>query len=270
MTAHPSSPIHPSSSVITRYAGGDPDLDEATLWSVEVHLEECADCRARLAGSAPEDVLTLLDRVSAGVGEGVGAGPAPVPMRRRWSAARNRWLIWQLVPWLTMTGAILACAVLLQAVAPSLPSLVLLLAPVAPLPGVAIAWSRGADPAWELIASTPSAGLPLLLRRTATVLAVVIPMLGLATDRTGVSLALALLPCLAFTTTSIALGALIGVRLATFGLAAGWAFAVALPAVFTAHLPVVLQPGSLGVWAFIAVASTAFAAARADRFLRRR
>ncbi len=261
---------HPSPSVISRYADGDLGLDEATVWTVEVHLEECADCRARLAGSAPEDVLTLLDRVSNGVDQGVTAGPAPVPERRRWSAARNRWLVWQLVPWLTMTGAVLACAVLLQAVQPSLPSLVLLLAPVAPLPGVAVAWSRGSDPAWELVASTPTAGLPLLLRRTAMVLLVVIPMLGLATDRTGVSLALALLPCLAFTTTTIALGAFIGVRLAALGLAAGWGLAVAVPAVFTADLPVVLQPGSLGVWAFIAVASAAFATTRADRFLRRR
>ncbi|GAA4594673.1 hypothetical protein BJY16_001393 [Actinoplanes octamycinicus] len=260
---------HPHPSVISRYAGGDVDLDEATVWTVEVHLEECADCRARLAGSAPEDVLTLLDRVTAGVERGVAGGPAPVPVRRRWSAARNRWLVWQLVPWLTMTGAILFCAVLLQALQPALPSLVLLLAPIAPLPGVAVAWSRGSDPAGELIASTPAAGLPLLLRRTATVLAVIVPMLLLASDRAGVSLALTLLPCLAFTTTAIALGALIGVRRAALGLIAGWASAVALPAVLTAHLPVVLQPGSLGVWAFIAVASAAFVMARADRFLRR-
>ncbi|MFI1993872.1 hypothetical protein [Actinoplanes sp. NPDC020271] len=261
---------HPSSSVISRYAGGDLDLDEATLWSVEVHLEECGDCRARLAGSAPADVLTLLDRVSNGVDQGIAAGPAPVPVRRRWSVAGHRWVVWQLVPWLTMTAMVLGCAVLLQALEPSLPSLVLLLAPVAPLPGVAVAWSRGSDPAWELIASTPAAGLPLLLRRTATALAVVIPMLGMATDQTGVSLALALLPCLAFTTTAIALGAFIGVRLAALGLAAAWSAVVAVPAVFTAHLPIVLQPGSLGVWAFIVVATAALAMTRADRFLTRR
>ncbi|WIM96349.1 zf-HC2 domain-containing protein [Actinoplanes oblitus] len=261
---------HPNPSVISRYASGDPGLDEAALWSVEVHLEECADCRARLAGSTPADVLTLLDRVRDELDRDVATGPAPVRTRQRWSVARNRWLVWQLVPWLTMTGAVLGCAVLLQALQPSMPSLVLLLAPVAPLPAVAIAWSRGSDPAGELIASTPAAGLPLLLRRTATVLAVIVPMLLLASDRAGVSLACALLPCLAFTTTAIALGAFIGVRRAALVLIAAWSCAVALPAVYTAHLPVVLQPGSLGVWAFIAVASAAFATARADRFLRRR
>ncbi|GIF11339.1 zf-HC2 domain-containing protein [Actinoplanes teichomyceticus] len=253
---------HPNPAVISRYAGGDPDLDEATVWSVEVHLEECPDCRARLTGSAPVDVLSLLDRVTAGVDQQIAAGPAPMPRRRRWSAARHRWLVWQLVPWLCMTAAVLGCAVLLQAVQPSLPSLVLLLAPVAPLPGVAVAWSRGSDPAWELIAGTPAAGLPLLLRRTATVLAVIVPALGLASTRTGVSLALALLPCLAFTTAAIALGAVVGVRRAAVGLAAGWGLVVALPALLTTRLPVVLEPAGIAFWALVTVVSAAFALAR--------
>ncbi|GIF08375.1 cupin domain-containing protein [Actinoplanes siamensis] len=259
---------HPSPSAITRYAAGDAGLDEATVWSVEVHLEECADCRARLAGSTPDDVLALLERVGNGVDQGIAAGPDPVRRRRRWSPARHRWLVWQLAPWLTMTATVLVCAVLLQSLRPSLPSLVLLLAPVAPLPGVAVAWSRGADPAWELIAGTPAAGLPLLLRRTATVLAVIVPVLGLATDRTGESLALALLPCLAFTTAAIALGALVGVRRAVIGLATGWGLLMALPALLTAHLPALLRPGSLGVWALITVVSAVFALTRADRFSR--
>jgi len=57
----------------------------------------------------------------------------------------------------------------------------------------------------------------MLLRRTAAVLAVVVPALALASTRTGVSLALTLLPCLAFTAATIALGAFIGVRLALSG-----------------------------------------------------
>jgi hypothetical protein len=257
---------HPSLTAISRYADGDPTLDEVTVWSVEVHLEDCADCRARLAGSAPDDIRTLVERVGAGVEQGIATGPAPA--RRRWSAARHRWLVWQLAPWLTMTVAVLGCAMLLQLLQPSLPSLVLLLAPVAPLPGVAVAWSRGSDPAWELIAGTPAAGLPLLLRRTATVLAVIVPVLGLASDRTGVSLALALLPCLAFTTATVALGVLVGVRRAALGLAAGWGLLVALPALLTAHLPRVLQPGSALVWALIILIAAGFAVSRADRFRR--
>jgi len=267
MTAEHNASSHPSPAVIARYADREVELDEVTVWSVEVHLEDCATCRARLAGSTTPDGGALLARVAAGLDRDLGAGPAPV-RRRRWSRVRNRWLAGHLVPWLTMTLAVLAVAVLLQAAQPGLPSLVALLAPVAPLPGVAIAWSRRHDPAWELIAGTPAAGLAMLLRRTAAVLAVVVPALALASNRTGVSLALALLPCLAFTAATIALGAFVGVRHAAIGLGAAWGLAVVVPAVATAHLPVVLQPGSSGGWVALTLALAVVAASRADRFRR--
>jgi hypothetical protein len=258
---------HPSPAVIARYTDREAELDEATVWSVEVHLEDCADCRALVAGSTAGDSRALLDRIAAGVDQVIAAGPAPA-RRRHFSAARNRWLVWHLVPWLTMTVAVLGCAVLLQALAPGLPSLVSLLAPVAPLPGVAIAWSRRGDPAWELIAGTPAAGLAMLLRRTAAVLVVVVPALALASTRTGVALALTLLPCLAFTAATIALGSLVGVRRAAVGLGTAWALAVVLPAVVTAELPAVLQPGSSGGWALLTLTLAGLAATRANDFRR--
>lgn len=258
---------HPNLAVIARYADGGPGLDEATVWSVEAHLETCADCRARLAGSTTGDTRSLLDRVAAELDRGIAAGPAP-ERQRPWSAVRRRWLVWALLPWLTMTVAVLGCAVLLEALRPGLPSLVLLLAPVAPLPAVAVAWSRRSDPAWELIAGTPAAGLTMLLRRTVAVLAVVVPVLLLAGAGTGLSLALVLLPCLAFTTATIAVGALVGVRRAAVGLVAVWALAVVVPSLVTADLPVVLRPGSTGVWALVTVALAGLVVARADSFRR--
>jgi len=258
---------HPNPAVIARYADPAAELDEVTVWSVEVHLEGCAHCRALVAGSTADDTRSLLARVAAGLDAGIAAGPAPV-RRPRWSAARHRWAVWHLMPWLTMTVAVLACAVLLQALAPGLPSLVSLLAPVAPLPGVAIAWSRRHDPAWELIAGTPAAGLTMLLRRTAGVLAVVVPALALASTRTGTSLALTLLPCLAFTAATIALGAFVGVRLAALGLGAAWALAVIVPAVVTAELPAVLRAGSSPGWALLTLTLAGLAVLRADNFRR--
>jgi hypothetical protein len=258
---------HPSPAVIARYADGGSDLDEVTLWAVEVHLEECASCRALVAGSATQDTRDLLARVAAGVGAGITAGPDPV-RPQRWRTVGHRWLVWQLVPWLIMTVALLGCAVLLQALTQGLPSLVALLAPVAPLPAVAVAWSRRHDPAWELIAGTPAAGLAMLLRRTAAVLAVVIPALALASSRTGASLALMLLPCLAFTAATIALGSFIGVRRAAIALGGGWSLAVVLPAVVTAELPAVLQSGSSPAWALIALALAAFTFTQAGSFRR--
>ncbi|MBY8872243.1 hypothetical protein K7640_10370 [Micromonospora sp. PLK6-60] len=258
---------HPSSAVIARYADPEADLDEVTVWSVEVHLEDCASCRARVAGGTTDDARALLDRIAAGVDHGIATGPAPA-RRRRWSAARSRWLVWHLVPWLIMTVAVLGCAVLIEAATPRLPSLVSLLAPVAPLPAVAIAWSRRHDPAWELLAGTPAAGLAMLLRRTAAVLTVVMPALALATARTGASLALTLLPCLAFTAATLALGAFVGVRLAAVGLGTAWALAVVVPAVVTAHPPAVLRPGTSGAWALLALALAGVAAAQAHHFRR--
>ncbi|MDI6098991.1 zf-HC2 domain-containing protein [Actinoplanes sp. NEAU-A12] len=258
---------HLSPAVIARYADRDAALDEVTVWSIEVHLEDCPDCRALVAGATTDDTRALLARISAVVDAGIATGPAPAPRRSR-AAIPNRWMVWHLLPWLTMTVAVLSCAVLLQALEPTMPSLVALLAPVAPLPGVAIAWSRRADPAWELIAGTPAAGLAMLLRRTAAVLAVVVPALALASTRTGFSLALTLLPCLAFTAGTIAAGSFVGVRLAALVLGGGWALAVAVPALLTAELPVILQPGSSLPWALLTLLLAAVAALQSDSFRR--
>jgi Putative zinc-finger len=257
---------HPNLAVISRYADGGAGLDDATVWSVEVHLEECADCRARLAGSTGGDTRELLDRVAAAVDRGIATSPAPARVRRAWSAPRRRWLIWALAPWLGMTLTALVCAWMLESLKPDMPSLVLLLAPVAPLPGVAMAWSRRVDPAWELIAGTPGAGLMMLLRRTATVLAVVVPALALVGAGTRESLALMLLPCLACTAATIGLGGRIGVRRAAIGVGVTWAAAVVLPSLVTADVPAVLQPGSVPVWALVTAALGAYAATRAGDY----
>jgi hypothetical protein len=84
-----------------------------------------------------------------------------------------------MVPWLAMVGSVTLLALLLDLVdtASGEVSLVLLLAPILPVLGVAASWSEGLDPSYELTASVPRAGLYLVLRRTASALAVVIPAL---------------------------------------------------------------------------------------------
>jgi hypothetical protein len=258
---------HPSRAVIGRYTDRAADLDEVTAWSVELHLEDCADCRALVGGNTTDDSRALLARIAAGVDRGIAAGPDPARRRRR-SVALHRGLVWQLMPWLTMVLGVLGCAVLLQVLTPALPSLVTLLAPVAPLPGVAIAWSRRNDPAWELIAGSPAGGLAMLLRRTAAVLAVVVPVLALASARTGISLALTLLPCLTFTAATIALGAFVGVHRAAVGLGAAWGLAVVVPSLLTLQLPVVLRQDRPVVWALLTLALAGLAVMRADNFRR--
>ncbi len=259
---------HPSLTQIDGYAAGDPGLDEAEVWAVEVHLEDCAACRAALAASTTADARSLIDRVAMNLDRELALSPVPAGRIRSWSVLRQRWFVGTLLPWLAMTAAVLACAVLLGELWVGMPSLVLLIAPLAPLPGVAVAWHRRADPAWELIAATPAAGLTTLLRRTAGVLAFVIPALAVAGARTGVSLALMLAPCLAFTAATLLLGTLIGVRRAALGLVAAWTIVVIAPSLAIARIPAVLAVESAGIWAAAAVVLTIAAFFRADGFRR--
>ncbi|MFG1921832.1 hypothetical protein [Cryptosporangium sp. NPDC048952] len=245
---------HPTHAVLTTYAQGGTGLDDATLWSIEVHLDTCADCRAHLTTPS---TTAILDRVALSLDEAIRTGPLPARHRTPAVSVHRRWLAWTLFPWLAVTFAVLGCGVLLNAVQPSLPSLVLLLAPVAPLPGVAVAWSLRTDPVWELIATTPAAGLTMVLRRTLAVLLVVLPVLLVAGIGTGTSPALTLLPCLAFTAGTLALGAFVGVRRAAIGLGIAWSAAVLLPSVAAEALPPVLQPDSTAVWAVTTVALAA-------------
>ena len=259
---------HPNSELLGRYAAGGAGLDDAAVWAIEVHLDTCANCRAQLAAASVPATAQVIDRVFTALDHEITVGPAPVRSPRPAVKAQRRWLAWVLLPWLTVTVAVLGCGVLLNSLEPSLPSLVLLLAPVAPLPGVAVAWSRRTDPVWELVATTPAAGLAMVLRRTLAVLAVVVPALLLAGAGTGSSLALTLLPCLAFTVATLALGALTGVRRAAIGLGVAWTAAVLLPSVAAQSLSPLLRPGSTAVWALATVALVALTPLAADHFRR--
>ncbi|MCO8269404.1 zf-HC2 domain-containing protein [Actinoplanes sp. TRM 88003] len=253
---------HIPAASLAAYTAGDPGLDDAGVWAVEVHLENCAECRARLAELASPPLLTLLDDVQVMIDRGVRNGPEPV-RRRTWRRLAHRWAVWSVVPWLALVLSTVLAAFLLDREFPQRPSLVLLLAPVAPLAGLAIAWSRRSDPAWEITTGTARAGLELLLRRTVVVLATVLPPLAAAGWLLDMSPALWLLPSLAFTAASLLLGGLIGVARAATLLSAGWLLAVALPAILTANLPVVVRPSSLPVWAAATLIGAVLAVARA-------
>lgn len=209
---------HPTHALISRYAMGDAGVDDATVWAVEAHLESCADCRALLADAIDPGTRDLLDRVA----DGVAAGIAASPVRRRRRLLRRTGAAARLLPWLATAAGLMLLAVMFEKVFESRPSLVLLIAPVAPLLPVAAAWSRYTDPAWELMASVPRAGLRLLLHRTAAVLAAVVPILAVAGWGTGHSPAQWLLPCLAFIAGTLALGGLVGVDRAALGLTVTW------------------------------------------------
>jgi hypothetical protein len=251
---------HVPSGLLERYVAGGAGLGADTVWAVEVHLEGCGGCRDRLrevvARRSPATTL-LLERVREGLDAAVARSPR-MPARRRWLPGRTLWLAAPaLLPRLGMTVLVVLAAVgldLADAATDRYPSLVLLLAPVAPLLGVAAAWSRGLDPAHELVVASARAGLELVLRRTAAVLAVVIPALGVAGWLVGASPARWLLPSLAFTVGALALGEVVGLHRAATGLALGWAAVVAGPSLLAARPPVLLAAASLPGWAAVTAA----------------
>ncbi|MER7674933.1 zf-HC2 domain-containing protein [Kitasatospora sp. NPDC096128] len=268
---------HASRRLIDAYARGDAAMAADTVWALEAHLETCASCRSLLAASvaveAP-DVAALLDTVRTGLEPQLdAAGGSPARRWRPWWV--SAWVTPVMGPWLAMAAAVTLAALLLDEIAPSASfgdaSPVSLLAPVLPLSGVAAAWSRALDPAYELTASTARAGLPLLLRRTTAVLAVVVPGLLLTGWLTGtVTAAQWLLPSLAFTSTALALGSVIGVTRAATALATAWGAAVLVPAGVTgrdpAALRLALEPGLLPAWALLLLLGVGAVIARRNAF----
>jgi hypothetical protein len=179
---------HVPGAALSGYARGD--VSAAQSWSVEAHLEACAACRAELTrtltrlapaaapGSDPVAALRLAELSGVALASqplpaqaACGPGPRPSPTRpppvRRGAGAAYALavvLVLGLAAVLDLTGTGPAAA------GDPLP-LSLLLAPLLPLLGVALAYGPGADPTYELVASTPLGGLPLLLWRTAACLA---------------------------------------------------------------------------------------------------
>ncbi|MFJ9583971.1 zf-HC2 domain-containing protein [Streptomyces acidicola] len=273
---------HASMRIIDGYARGGADIAADEVWAVEAHLEKCRVCRDRLAAAvmaqagaaaaqAPAvavrgtdatvrgpDVTALVDTVWSGL-EPQLAATGPMPRRRRWSARLSKWLTPTMVPWLAMVASVTLLALLLDVVdtgsgygsGSGEVSLVLLLAPVLPVFGVAASWSRGLDPAYELTASVPRAGLHLVLRRTASVLVVLVPVLSVGGWATGVTAAQWLLPCLAFTSATLALGGVVGVNRAAVALVTVWAGVIVAPTLATSRTTFALQTDGLPVWGLI-------------------
>jgi hypothetical protein len=178
----------------------------------------------------------------------------------------RRWAVWSFVPWMLMTGLILLTALLLDATAGEHPSLVLLVAPVAPLLGVAAAWNRRTDPAWELVAGSPRSGLWFLLRRTLLILSLVVPLAVAVSLLGGHSPAVWLTPCLALTAVTLALGGRFGVQRVATVVAAVWAVAVLSPGLQRGSGPVVLETVGIPAWLLLAAAAALMLLLRGDDF----
>jgi multisubunit Na+/H+ antiporter MnhG subunit len=203
---------HIRTELMSAYLDGS--LDPASVMSVEAHLTGCGQCRS----GVPVDEVWLADSW-AGI-EDVVDRPHRSQVERLLVRAGVPDQLARLVlatptlcrAWLLAVIGVLALAV--GAVALSGGNDVALLiflvtAPVLPLAGVAAAYGRTVDPAYELHAATPVAGYRLLLVRATAVLVAATLLTGLAIPwlpgPAGLSTAW-LLPSLMLTLATLAVG----------------------------------------------------------------
>jgi hypothetical protein len=248
---------HAPDDLVARYSDGS--LPETDAWSLEKHLESCGTCAARVSRAAREGAAGVVlaevrDAVLTAVLESAPA-PTPVPAasrRPRAVGGRLGRILWAAGPALrgAWAGAVVLVAVGALVLAygggfDGARPLLLAVAPVVPVAGVALSYGRHADPLHEIVATSPSGGLRLVLTRTAAVLAVSVPLLtvaGLLLPAADPRLPQApmaaawLLPGLALTLATLALSGYVGCRTASGVVGCGWLLALAAP-LLTASSP---------------------------------
>lgn len=202
--------------------------------SVEAHLLDCSGCRARLGELVPDEAVARawtairahVEAPRAGVVErlmrwlGVPEGPArllaAVP------AFRGSWLLGLFV-------ATLFAGIAAEFAGEFGLALFLIVAPLAPVAGVALSFGGEADPAHELVTVTPHSALRLLLLRTAGVLVTSLPVAVLVgtvlpgPPWVGVAW---LTPALAGVTLTLALAPLFGATATAATICACWSGSV--------------------------------------------
>ena len=173
---------HLEDDVLSRYATGR--VSAAVAASAEAHLTTCATCRARLAPATP---VARLDAIWDEVDQRVDTLSLPLFERAlvRLGMGEDTARLLAATPSLTASWlAAVAASALFAAIAADVSSrglfAFLTLAPMLPVAGVAAAYGRDADPAYEIAVASPYSMLRLLLLRSVTVVAATIVLTGLA------------------------------------------------------------------------------------------
>lgn len=268
-------------------AGSVPDEQ---AWSVEAHLMACPACRNDVSIEvAASPVEALLEDVQGRL----QVLPPQVPLSSARPAQRVRALLglrqvglaWGLVILALLAGAtaldLLSRTDLVGATNPvgalawfaAGGSWVAAVAPVLPVLGVALAWGPGLDPAHEIAAATPVAGLRLVLWRTTGVLltafpaALMVQVFVALTRPAGIGtlhLTGWLLPSLGLTLLTLAAGSLVGTAPAAAAVAAAWSLGALAP-LAAGTTPLLFTAVSPPLWAVCATAGAGVLVLRHDR-----
>lgn len=219
-----------------RLAYAEDLVDGTTAAFVELHLLRCAQCRADFAGESPTPPAAL-DQVWAGIRDRIET-PSMTPIERAavklgLPAADARLLAAAPALRASWLGGLAAVCALALAAAwfgkDGSIALFLVVAPLAPLAGVANAYGPAADPAYEVTAATPYPSIRLLLLRAAAVLLTSVPIVALAAMLLPVGSGIAvgwLLPALAFALVVLALAAWIPITTSATAIALLWSVLV--------------------------------------------
>lgn len=223
---------HADPALLSSYLAGA--LDAVTGASVEQHVNRCQTCRTAVASLLEPQ---LMERTWAGVRDAVERPPLPYPLRlvRRCglpeptavllAAAASLRGAWLVGAFLSVSFATLAAHVSGgTSLAPFL-----LVAPLAPVLGVAAAYGPRQDPLEALVATAPYGRTKLVLLRTIAVLVSVLPvtaLLGLAVPGPPWLAAAWLGPALALVPVLLALAGFVGPRVAATIVSLGWSSVV--------------------------------------------
>lgn len=168
---------------LERYVRGE--LDPARAFSVEAHLPACAVCRAQVATLVdPDRTARLWEAVELGI-----EAPRRAPVERllvRLGVADGTARLLATTPalrpsWFAAVTAVLAFGVAAGSVRGDLGLMAfLLVAPLLPVAGVAVAYGQHVDPAHELGVAAPLSGLRLVLLRAVVVVATTAVLAGAA------------------------------------------------------------------------------------------
>jgi hypothetical protein len=265
MTSSPARRWHCDDEALAAFAAGT--VDPISGASVETHLMSCAQCRATVAELHPRQVL---DDVWNNVREAVEA-PAPGPVERTLNrlgiseetarllvsvpAMQGAWLVGLFLA----TGFAIVAATLDDQL--GLLSF-LLIAPLAPLAGVAASFGGDADPAHELVAAAPYSSVRLLMVRSAGVLCTSVPLtviVGLTLPGPNWLAIAWLTPAAAAVTLTLAFGPWFGHTVTATVLAAIWSLAV-VSAANMQQVLVLIQPAAQTVCLALALLGAAVTA----------
>ena len=222
---------HVQSDLLERYARGE--IDGPTAYSIEAHLPSCAQCRGEVATLADHALLTQIwDSIEERL-DAPRRGPVEAGLVRLGVAEHVARLLGAThalrVSWLLACALVLAFAVLAAGQRADGIIMFLILAPLLPLAGIAVAYGPDVDPAYEVGLAAPMRSFTLLLVRALAVLVTTTAMgtvAALALPGLHPSAAAWLLPSLGLTLASLALAARMSATAACGALALTWVLTV--------------------------------------------